>query len=207
MATEVFADLSNRKFVASVKGGSEKANPISSPFHQDKLYLSVQPIEYDSSGAVSSDPYSELDGSAFALSVLITKTDGTTLAGPATTWTPDGNAKVGSIDLNTAAMVTAFTSSSTLTVDAYVFMQFDDGANRKTTIQASLTIKRSYITSGTPSELPLSSYLTREECIALFLKFSGNPPGSTLTLPSPSGAYKVIVGANDDGSGGASIEQ
>jgi hypothetical protein len=205
VAVEVFADLTNRKFVASSKGGSPKS--FASPFHQDKLYLSVQPLEIDSIGAQTNAPYEILDGSAFSLSVLITKTDGTTLAGPATTWTPDGTAKVGSVDLNTVAMATAFVSSATLSIDAYVFMQFDDGANRKTTIQDVLTIKRSYITSGTPSELAIARYPTWEEALAVFVRFSGNPNGSTVTLPSPGGAWKVIVGANDDGSGGASIEQ
>lgn len=205
MAVQVFADLMTQRLVASAKGGGDLS--FASPFHQDKLYLSVQPLDYDSSGAATSNPYTILDGAAFSLSVLVTKTDGTTLAGPASSWGVDGYAKIGSIDLNTAAMVTAFTSPSVLTLDAYVYFQFDDGANRKTTIRADLTILRSYLTSGTPSELPIASYLTREEQLALFVRFSGNPNGSTITLPSPSGAYKVIVSANDDGSGGANVEQ
>lgn len=204
MAVDIFADLTNRKLVASSKGGSPK--PLASPFHQDRLYLSIQPLDYSSTGAQSSSPYEILDGANYSLSVLVTKTDGTTLAGPATSWTPDGMAKIGSIDLNTAAMVTAFTSGSTLEVAGYIFLQFDDGANRKTTIQADITIKRSYLTGGTPSELPLTSYLTREECIALFVKFSGNANGATITLPSPDGVYKVILGANNDGSDRSDIE-
>lgn len=202
MAVNVFADLTNGRLAASAKGGDLS---FPSPFHQDKLQLSVQPLDYDSGGAQTSAPYSVLDAAGFSLSVLITKTDGTTLAGPTTSWAVNGTAKLGSIDLNTAAMVTAFTSSATLSVDAYIYLQFDDGANRKTTIKGDLTILRSYLTSGSPSELPIASYLTREECIALFVKFSGNPNGSTLTLPSPDGTRQVILGANNDGSGGASV--
>lgn len=200
MAVDVFADLTNRKFVASTKGGGEK--PFASPFHQDKLYLNIQPLDYSSSGAASSSPYEVLDGSAFAISVLVTKTDGTTLAGPATSWSLTGTSMIGSIDLNTAAMATAFTSSSTLTVDGYVFIQFDDGANRKTTIQADITIKRSYITSGTPSELPVDSYLTRAECLALFARYV-NENGATITLKSPDGTQEVVLGANNAGSAAA----
>lgn len=205
MAADVFIDLTNRKFVASTKGG-DRTTAFASPFHQDKLYLNVQPLDYDSGGAQTSAPYAVLDAAGFSLSILVTKTDGTVLAGPMSTWAVNGTAKLGSIDLNTAAMVTAFTVGTVLQLDAYIYFQFDDGANRKTTIKGDLTILRSYLTSGTPSELPLASYLTREECIAIFVKFAGNPNGSTITLPSPSGAYSVVVAANNDGSGGANIE-
>jgi hypothetical protein len=198
VAVDVFADLTNRIFVQSPKGMSPKS--FARPFHQDKLYFSVQPLEAFPLGGQTSTPYAILDGAGFTLSVLVTKTDGTVLAGPATTWTPDEYAKVGSIDLNTAAMVTAFTSSSVLELPAYIYFQFDDGASRKTTLRADLTINRSYLTSGTPSELPLPSYLTREESIALFVRYFGNPNGSTITIPSPDGTKTTVIGTNDDGT-------
>lgn len=198
MAVDIFADLTNARFVASIKGGSPKA--FVSPFHQDKLYLSVQPIDYDSSGAASSNPYEILDGAAFSLSILVTTTAGATLAGPSTSWAVDGTAKVGSVDLNTAAMVTAFTNPATLSVDAYIYFQFDDGANRKTTIQGNFRILRSYLTSGTPSELPIASYLTREECLELFVRWSENEPGKGITLKDSTSTYETILKCNTDGS-------
>jgi hypothetical protein len=204
-ATQIYADLTNRIFVASSRGGAPKA--FANPFHQDKLYLSIQPLASDPSGAQSSTPFQVLDGAGYSLTVLIVKrSDGSTLAGPVTSWTPDGTAKAGSIDLNTVAMASAF-SGSTASVSAWVQMLFDDGANQKVTLQSDLTINRTYITAGIPSELPTTSYLTREECLALFVKFAGNPNGSTITLPSPAGTYSVVLVANDDGSGGANIEQ
>lgn len=204
MAVDVFADLTNRKFVASSKGGSPK--PFASPFHQDKLYFSVQPLEIDSIGAQTGAPYEVLDGSAFSLSVLVADTSGTTLAGLATSWSPNGTAKIGSIDLNTAAMATAFTSPSTTQISAEIYFQFDDGANRKTTIKDTLTIKRSRITGSTPSELPVDSYLTRAECLALFVKWSGNPAGKKIALSATGGADgadDLILGENSDKSFGA----
>jgi hypothetical protein len=198
VAAIVYADLTNRLLVASSKGVSQK--PLASPFHQDKLYLSIQPLEINPSGALTSDPYTTLDGAGFSLSVLVTTTTGTTLAGPQTSWAVDGQAKIGSIDLNTAAMVTAFTSGSTLYVDAYIYFQFDDGSNRKVTIKSDLRILRSYLTSGTPSELPLETYLTRDECLALFVKWSGNAPGAAITLVDSTDTYETIIKCNDDGS-------
>lgn len=196
---DIFADLTNRSFVASAKGGS-KSSPFGSPFHQDKLYLNVQPLNVDAAGSANSAPYSIVDAANFALTILITKTDGTTLVGPITTFTPNGLAKLGSLDLNTAAMVTAFSSPSTASIDAYVYFQFDDGANTKITIRGDFAIKRTYITTGTPTELPLPTYMTRDECIALFVRFAGNPPGSSITLPDSTSTYNLILKCNTDGS-------
>ena len=196
VAVPIFADLTNKTLVQSSKGGAVK--PLANAFHQDMLCFSVQPLLIAPLGSQSSTPYEVVDASAFAVTALVTKTDGTTLAGPSTFATVDGTAVAGSIDLNTAAMATAFTSSSTLEVSAYLFLQINDGSTNKTTIQASLTIKRSYITSGTPSELPISSYLTREEQLALFVRWSGNESGKMIELVN--GAYKTIIGCNADGS-------
>jgi hypothetical protein len=197
-ASDIFVDLTNRSFVASAKGGS-KVGPFSSPFHQDKFYLNVQPITADP-GSTSSAPFKVVDAANFSLTILITKTDGTTLVGPITTFTPNGLAKLGSLDLNTAAMATAFTSPSTTSVDAYVYFQFDDGSNTKITIKGDFSIKRTYITTGTPTEQPLATYLTRDECIALFVRFAGNPAGSSITLPDSTSTYNLILKCNTDGS-------
>jgi hypothetical protein len=203
VAFDVFADLSSASFVASSKGGSDYS--FLDPFQYDKMYLRVQPLELTLDGAQTQNPYETLDAAAYAITAIVVTTGGTTLAGPTVISTPDGTAATGSIDLNTAATATAMSGQSS--ISAYLQMSFDDGANRKVTIQTTLTIKKSYLTGSTPSELPLTTYLTRDECIALFVKFAGNPNGSTVTLPSDSGAYKVILGANDDGSFRADIEQ
>ena len=204
MAFDVFADLTSAAFVASSKGGSDYS--FLSPFQFDKLYLSVQPLELKSDEAQTLNPYETLDAAAFAITaIVVTVNGGTTLAGPTVISTPSGTAALGSIDLNTAAMATAMTGQTSVT--AYLQMSFDDGANRKVTIQGDLTIKKSYLTAGAPSELPLTTYPTWAEALAIFVRFANNPNGSTITLPSPSGAYSVVVAANDDGSGGANIEQ
>ncbi len=194
-AIPIFADLTNRKIVSSSKGGQFL---FQSPFHQDKLYFSVQPISVNPSGG-DSTPYTVLDGANYSVSVIVVTSAGVTLAGPMTTWVTDGGtAKLGSIDLNTSPMATAIAANNP--TSAIIQFQFDDGTNVKTTIEQSLTIKKTYITAGTPSELPVASYLTREECTALFVKFSGNANGSSITLKDSTGTYDLILQCNTDGS-------
>lgn len=197
-AIPIFADLTNRKFVANSSGSSDAF--FASPFHQDKLCLSVQALKIDPSGSRSAAPYAIVDCSGWAVTVLVTKIDGTVLAGPTVIATADGTAISGSIDLNTAAMVTAFTSSATLSIDAAIYIQFDDGSSNKTTIKGTFTILRSYITSGTPSELPLTSYMSRDEMLAMFVRWSGNAPGKAITLRDSTDTYDLILQCNSDGS-------
>jgi hypothetical protein len=201
-ATKVFADLTNVQFVASTKGTGPKTSPVSSPFHQDKLYLSIQPLVVEPSGSQTQNPYQVLDASGYSITVLIITADAsaTTLAGPTVMASVDGTAMAGSVDLNTAAMATAFTSSATTSVDAKILVQIDNGSTQKITVSGTLTINRTYITGSTPSALPLPSYLTRDECIALFVKYAGNPPGASVTLTDSTSTYQTVWQCNSDGS-------
>lgn len=208
MAQDVFVDLSQKKFVSSVKGGPT-SQPFGTPYHQDILNLTIQPLDYDSGGVPTSVPYEVLNASGYSISLLVTTTSGTTLAGPFTTWTPDdsGTALTGSADLNTVAMAAAVAALAVgATVSTIFWLRITNGTTRQVTVQASVDIYKSAITSGTPSELPVTSYLTRDECLALFVKYAGNPAGATITLTSPDGTEEVVLGANDDGSAAANQE-
>jgi hypothetical protein len=196
VAVSIYADLTNRQFVSNTKGTAAKG--FSSPFHQDKLYWSIQPLRQNANGASTSDQMEVLDAAAYAITVLIRTTAGVTLAGPNVFTTIEEQAKVGSIDLNTAAMATAMGSGSE--VSAVVEIQFDDGATEKVTVTGTMTIKRTYLTSGTPSELPLTRYPTWEEALAVFVRFAGNVPGSSITLPDETNTYELVVKCNSDGS-------
>lgn len=202
MAEELFVDLTNKRLVASSKGGAEK--PLTSPFHQDKISLKIQPLDYSSSGSQSGQPYQVLDASAYSISILVTDTAATpaTLSGPATTWTPDGTALSGTVDLHTAAMDTAFTSVSEL--NTYFWIQISDGSSRRVTIKASVTIYKSAITSATTTEYPAEEVVLRSE-LSQYVRFANNPDGATITLRSPSGTSELILGANDDDSAAANL--
>jgi hypothetical protein len=201
VAANVFVDLTGKEFVASSKGG-EVESPYGTPFHQDKIHLNIQPLDLSTDGSFSSSPYETLDASGYSISLLVTKAaDGTTLAGPATSWTPNGTALVGSIDLTTAAMNTAVTAlSAGGELATYFWLQISDGNNRKVTLQTSVTVKKSAITTGTPTEYPLEQYLTASECMALFVKYANNPDGATIILTSPDGSEELELGVNDDGT-------
>jgi hypothetical protein len=207
VAQRIFADLTRKVFVAS-QNGAEMDQPFGDVYHQDILNLSVQPLDSDSSAIFSgSGQYEVLNASGYSISLLVTTTSGTTLAGPFTTWTPDtnGTALTGSADLNTVAMAAAF---SAIVVGAAVstifWLRITNGSTRQVTIQASVDIYKSAITSGTPSELPITRYPTFED-LAAYVKFAGNPNGATITLTSLSGAQSVELGATD--AGGAAANQ
>lgn len=204
MAQRVYVDLSRKKFLANISGG-EASQPFGSPFHQDILNLSIQPLDYDSTAiAAGSGQYETLNASGYSISLLVTKaSDNSTLAGPFTTWTPDtnGTALVGSADLNTVAMAAATAAlNAGDSLSTIFWLRITNGTSRQVTVQASVTIYKSAITSGTPSELPVTSYLTRDECLALFVKFAGNPNGATITLVSPDGSQEVTYGATNAGA-------
>lgn len=205
MAQQVFVDLSRKKYVASSSGG-DTSQPYGEVFHQDKLHLIIQPLDIRPAGAFTSNQYEILNASGYSISILVTDTASTpaTLSGPATTWTPNGTALEGTVDLHTAAMDTAFTSVNSLAT--YFWIQITNGTDRRVTIKTPVTIYKTAITSGTAAQYPAEEVVFRSE-LSQYVRFSGNPNGSTVTLPSPSGVYKVILGANDDGSGGASVEQ
>jgi hypothetical protein len=207
VAADVFVDLTRKAFVATDRGG-DVSSPYGEVFHQDILDLSIQPIDYNPGGISSSNQYETLDASGYSISLLVTNAaTGATLAGPFTSWTPNGTALRGSASLNTVAMDAAFTALDAGETLATIFwLQITNGSTRKVTVQTEVEIVKSAITSGTPSELPVTSYPTWEEALATFVRFGLNPNGSTATFPSPSGTYKTIIGTNDDGSGGASIE-
>lgn len=205
MAQEVFVDLTRKGFVASLKG-APTSQPYGTPYHQDILNLSIQPVDYRSGGVQSSNPYEVLDASGYSISLLITKaSDGSTLVGPVTAWSPIGTALVGSVDLNTGAMGTATSGlSAGGTLETIFWLRITNGSTRQATVQTSVTIYKNAIISGTPTELPLTRYATLDDLNA-FVRFANNPPGATVTLTSPSGTSELILGANDDDSAAANL--
>ncbi len=193
-AIPLFADLTNRQLVASVKGG-----PVVLPsfFHQDKLYLSIQPLSVNPTGGLFAS-YTTLTGSGYSVRVFISTTAGGTLAGPITSFTTDGTAVAGSVNLNTTEMATAFTSGATLSIAALLTIDLEN-ASGKWTIEKTITIKRSFLTAGTPVANPTVRYLTEAD-EARFVKYSGNPNGSFIILPNEAGTNSNVIYTGADGA-------
>jgi hypothetical protein len=195
-----FADLTNRRLRGSASG---ELFTLPTPFHQDKLYLSIQPMALNPGGD-ESERFTVLDGNGYSVSVLVTETDGDTLAGPYTSFavdTSNGTANppvAGLVNLNTTEMATAFASASTTSINAVLYIKLTGSGGDVTTIKQAITIERTYITSGTPSANPLTEYYTKAEIDAQCVKFTGNPDGATVTFTN--GVYSTIFGCNADGS-------
>lgn len=192
-AIQIFVDLTNRKTVANINGSAEK--PFITPFHKDTLYWSIQPLTVNPSGAQSSTQYATVDAGGFALTVSVFTADGATLLATQSSWVADGQAKVGQIVLDTVPMTTAIASASSLAT--LVQMEFV-GASETTTIEGTMTVKRSRIAAGTPVPIANETFLTTNEAMAIFVKYAGNPDGSSITLPN--GGYELIIKCNADGS-------
>lgn len=193
-AIPLFVDLTNRKFVASAKGGEFQ---FKTPFHQDKLFISLQPLTKNPAGNDSS-PYTVVDASEYSISFLITTTAGGTLVGPVTSWTVDGTTRYAAITLFTTEMDTAFTNAATTSISADIYIQFT-GTSGKHTIRQRITIDRTYITSGTPSANPAVRYLTDAD-EARFVKYAGNQNGASITLTNAAGTNSIVIRVNSDGS-------
>lgn len=196
-ATNIFADLTNRQLVASSKSAAEKRiDQPSRPGQYDTLYLAIQPMLLTGEGTLD-DPYELIDAANYSVTMLLVKqSDGSTLSGPVSSWTVDETRKVGKLNLNTAAMATAMSGQTS--VACYIEFLFDDGTNAKTTIRQDLTVQKAYITAGTPTEYPLASYLTREECVELFVRWANNENGKTIELKSGDGTKTRVLGVDND---------
>jgi hypothetical protein len=48
--------------------------------------------------------------------------------------------------------------------------------------------------------LPPATFLTRAECLAMFVQWANNGAGKTIALTSPSGAHQRVIGVNNDGT-------
>lgn len=106
----------------------------------------------------------------------------------------------GTLDLNTAQMNAAMGSFDS--IDSYLEVYLSDNGVPRPVFQSPIRIISTVITPGGGAALPTPAvtYYTKAEMDALFVKFFGNPNGSTVTLPSPDGASGVIIGCNNDKS-------
>jgi hypothetical protein len=195
---DIYCDLSKSAFVANQL--NSQATSIAGFFHQDKPTVAIHPLEADPTRAANQGAYSQLDPTGWSASLKVYSSAGTLLASQ-TVWTVSGNTLVGSLDLNTVAMASEFASSSTTQIENAVFeVKLTDGTGAEFNFQSRITIKRQYNVAGSPVATPSARYYTVDEINALFVRFTGNPDGSSITLRSSNGDYEVVLQCNDDGS-------
>lgn len=120
-----------------------------------------------------------------------------------TSWTKDTSRNVfsGTLNLNTSAMNTYIDGDKT----PYLELEISDGTNRVKILQETCAVAISLMPVATTSPNPSRVYLDFNEIFGLFVpRVLGN--GESITIPSPNGAYRRIIGCNDDGTARDDIE-
>ncbi len=201
---DVYVDLRNRKLVsgqnvAAIGGGGDWTFP--KVWHNENLNIRWHFLQQNTVGDLK-NPNSLVPVSGAALTVTVFDITGATpLASTLPVdWHVDAgsNTLYGELDLNTGPMGTAF-SGSTVTIQAYLELQLvlADGLYA---FRFVITIDKSFIAAAAPASITPAGYMTREEVLAMFVKYFGNADGLTITLLSPDGSHQRIIGVRDDGS-------
>lgn len=201
---DLFADFTNAKLVRSGRDGTE--NLIVPPFHEDILFLKIQALEIDTTGNPLQSPYAVIDANGLSLALKVFTSDGADVLASQTSWdiTTDG-AFQGSLTLNTVAMAAEFTSGSITSISTIWEFEFQDADGKITIQQSNVTIKREYITTGSPIAVPTETYYTKADIDAMFVKYAGNAPGLSIRLTSANALYETELACNDDGSNASNV--
>lgn len=197
---DLFFDIANEEIVASFTNQGPFTLP--SWYHQNAKDLRATFLRLNTTGAFGS-PYTKVPATGLSFSAKLFTSDGATVLASQITWTvnaTDANALDGVLDLNTAAMATAFTSGSTTSITAILEFKMTETSGGTTTWQRTVTIKRQYDVVGSPVAVAPDTYLTEAQSDARYAKYAGNGAGASITLLSAAGTYQVIISVNDDGT-------
>lgn len=196
--TDLFFDIANEAIVTSLTNQGTFTLPAW--YHQNTKDLRCTFLRLNTTGTFGT-PYTKVPVAGLTLSVKVFSSAGALLASQST-WVADTGAATlsGVLNLNTSEMATAFTSSATLSISAFIEFKVSEAGGGETTFQQAITIKRQYDVAGSPSATPAATYLTEDQSNARFVRFSGNGDGASITLRSASGTYEVIISVNDDGT-------
>lgn len=205
MASEfdLYVDITSNKLV---NGLNSKDTFVFGQFFQGSvLKLKITPVTPTNSAARPF--YSKVTLTNLNLKVAVGVRAGSpTLYANQYTWTKvyDAGASTGyfsaDLTLNTNELNTAIGSSSELSTAFFEIQLSEDGLYR-TVYQTGITILASVIDpSGSAVPTPQTNYLTREECIEMFVRWSNNASGKIIDLVSPDGASHRLIGVNNDKS-------
>lgn len=101
------------------------------------------------------------------------------------------------MDFNTAEMVAAITGQTS--ISPYIEFELNDGSNKLTAYQATITVKKEYIVSGAASPNPLDVYLTESQSNGRFVRKIGQA-GESITLMSPDGTKQCLLYIDNAGA-------
>lgn len=133
----------------------------------------------------------------YSLQVILVSTSGTTLAYQ-NTFTDDSSytLKIGSIALNTAAIDTAISASTTGQITAYLQIKvtYTDGTTRTVYFQPTVTIQKTYLTAATTAVPPSETAATESWVQSTFLPRSATSGGDFKIWRGDDGLdYRVYI--------------
>jgi len=137
----------------------------------------------------------------YSLQVILVSTTGTTLAYQ-NTFTDDSSyaLKIGSIALNTSAIDTAITASTSGQITAYLQIKvtYTDGTTRTVYFQPTVTIQKTYLTAATTAVPPSETAATETWVRGTFFPKSGTSGGDVKIMQS-EGGFQFRFYVDDDG--------
>ncbi len=155
-------------------------------------------------GIPPSGSFSLANLTGYALRVTVGATPTGTSGGPApvaiqTAWTYDSvnNKFVGSLALTDPAVGTLIGTSAS--VAAFFEAKLSLSGVFKTLGQLQFTLSAAVDEGTTTAPTPAASYLTSDEVKSQFVP-RRMENGGTILIPSPSGAWGLLIGCNDDGT-------
>jgi hypothetical protein len=159
-------------------------------------------VEPNPSGGQNS--FVRVDITDLSLKMAINETLGSaTPKAEQTSWVKDTSRNVfsGTLDLNTSAMNTYIDGDKS----PYFELEIYDGTNRVKILQETCDVAQSLMPVTTTSPDPARVYLTFDEQKGIFVpRVMG--AGETISITSPNGSYRRIIGCNDDGTARDDIE-
>lgn len=199
---ELWNDIDNNTLIAGPVGGSNW-DQSEVRFSNRKIFqgsqLSIRWYAIKPDGQFS---YVRVPVSGLTLDIGIGARAGAeSLLARQNVWTPHADGYLFStLNLNTTGINTAIGSSDSL--NTYLEIQMTENGNSRPVYQEAITITPVVIGPAGSSALPAaaSQFLTREQCLAMFVQFVNNLPGATIELPSPDGSHTRLLGCNNDGS-------
>lgn len=204
MAIDFYFDLRNGKFLSDLRAsgvGGAGNWTLRRFLHNESPTIRWTFLELNSSGDIT-NPNAIVAAEGGALTVSVYAADLSTLL--ATTapggWVGDSatHTLAGQLNLNTVQMAAQF-GAGVVAINAQLEIQLTLAA-AVYGFRIPMPIDKSLIAGAVPQNITQAGYLTREESIALFVKYVGNPNGSTIVLSSPDGTKTLIFGERNDGS-------
>lgn len=206
--TNIFVDLLNNKLVSGLSDKSQWQFPTQ--FQGSQLPLRVYPLLPIVPQPIRGQFYTQVPIDTMTLRIAVGPSPGTqALLADQSTWSKqlaaDADGLLGyfyaTLDFNTSEMNTAIGTSDTYPTKIEIVMS--DGGAMRPVFQGPLTMQSVVIgpSGGGALPTPAAQYTTTAELMAIlsgFVKFNGNPDGSTIILGN--GSYNRIIGCNPDGS-------